>query len=99
MKLWQKVSSKNLEKQGASNHEATLRIENFTVGKDREMDMYLAEFDVIGSMAHAIMLESIGLLETNELAGIIKECLKIYNDIINGKFLIEKNIEDVHSQV
>ncbi len=99
MKLWQKVSSKNLEKQGASNHEATHRIENFTVGKDREMDMYLAEFDVIGSMAHAIMLESIGLLETNELAGILKECLKIYNDIINGKFLIEKNIEDVHSQV
>lgn len=99
MKLWQKAISKNLEKQGASNHEATLRIENFTVGKDREMDMYLAEFDVIGSMAHAIMLESIGLLETNELAGIIKECLKIYNDIINGKFLIEKNIEDVHSQV
>jgi argininosuccinate lyase len=99
VKLWQKVSSKNLEKQGASNHEATHRIENFTVGKDREMDMYLAEFDVIGSMAHAIMLESIGLLETNELAGILKECLKIYNDIINGKFLIEKNIEDVHSQV
>ena len=99
MKLWQKVSSKNLEKQGASNHEATHRIENFTVGKDREMDMYLAEFDVIGSMAHAIMLESIGLLETNELAGILKECLKIYNDIINGKFLIENNIEDVHSQV
>ena len=99
MKLWQKVSGKNLEKQGASNHEATLRIENFTVGKDREMDMYLAEFDVIGSMAHAIMLESIGLLETNELAGILKECLKIYNDILNGKFLIEKNIEDVHSQV
>ena len=99
MKLWQKVSNKNLEKQGASNHEATHRIENFTVGKDREMDMYLAEFDVIGSMAHAIMLESIGLLETNELAGILKECLKIYNDILNGKFLIEKNIEDVHSQV
>jgi len=99
VKLWQKAISKNLEKQGASNHEATLRIENFTVGKDREMDMYLAEFDVIGSMAHAIMLESIGLLETNELAGILKECLKIYNDIINGKFLIEKNIEDVHSQV
>ena len=99
MKLWQKVSGKNLEKQGASNHQATLRIENFTVGKDREMDMYLAEFDVIGSMAHAIMLESIGLLETNELAGILKECLKIYNDILNGKFLIEKNIEDVHSQV
>jgi len=99
VKLWQKVSNKNLEKQGASNHEATHRIENFTVGKDREMDMYLAEFDVIGSMAHAIMLESIGLLETNELAGILKECLKIYNDILNGKFLIEKNIEDVHSQV
>lgn len=99
MKLWQKESSKNLENQGATPPEATVRIEKFTVGQDREMDMYLAEFDVIGSMAHAIMLESIGLLETDELADILKECRKIYNDILAGKFLIEKNIEDVHSQV
>ncbi len=99
MKLWQKESSKNLGKQGATLREAALRIEKFTVGQDREMDMYLAEFDVIGSMAHAIMLESIGLLETNELGHVLNECRKIYNDILNGKFLIEKNIEDVHSQV
>jgi argininosuccinate lyase len=99
VKLWQKDSSNNLENQVATNFDATYRIEKFTVGQDREMDMYLAEFDVIGSMAHAIMLESIGLLEPNELAGILKECLKIYNDILNGNFLIEKNIEDIHSQV
>lgn len=99
MKLWQKDSNNNLENQVATNFDATYRIEKFTVGQDREMDMYLAEFDVIGSMAHAIMLESIGLLEPNELAGILKECLKIYNDILNGNFLIEKNIEDIHSQV
>lgn len=99
MKLWQKVSSNNLENQVATNFDATFRIEKFTVGQDREMDMYLAEFDVIGSMAHAIMLESIGLLKTNELTSILKECSKIYSDIQNGKFLIEKNIEDVHSQV
>ena len=99
MKLWQKDSNNNLENQVTTNFDATYRIEKFTVGQDREMDMYLAEFDVIGSMAHAIMLESIGLLEPNELAGILKECLKIYNDILNGNFLIEKNIEDIHSQV
>lgn len=99
MKLWQKESSKNLGKQEATQHETALRIEKFTVGQDREMDMYLAEFDVIGSMAHAIMLESIGLLETSELGHVLNECRKIYNDILNGKFLIEKNIEDVHSQV
>jgi argininosuccinate lyase len=94
VKLWQKESSKK-----KSEMEVALRIEKFTVGGDREMDMYLAEFDVLGSMAHAIMLESIGLLETVELGTILEQCRKIYNDIINGKFFIEKNIEDVHSQV
>lgn len=98
MKLWQKESNKNLEKEDRLK-EAALRIEKFTVGGDREMDMYLAEFDVLGSMAHAIMLESIGLLETEELKRILDKCRKIYNDIINGKFFIDKNIEDVHSQV
>ncbi|MBA4854067.1 argininosuccinate lyase [Emticicia sp. BO119] len=91
MKLWQKESSKNTTENNV--------IENFTVGHDREMDLYLAEFDVLGSMAHAIMLETIGLLETDELGSLLKECRKIYNDIGNDKFLIEKNIEDVHSQV
>ena len=99
MKLWQKENNNNNSEKEVSHQEATLRIEKFTVGGDREMDMYLAEFDVLGSMAHTIMLESIGLLETDELGLILKECRKIYNDIINGKFFIEKNIEDVHSQV
>ena len=89
MKLWQKESDKK----------SSEKIETFTVGQDREMDVYLAEFDVLGSMAHAIMLESIGLLETDELGRILKECRKIYNDILKGKFFIEKNIEDVHSQI
>lgn len=99
MKLWQKESNKKTSENEATLQETTLRIDKFTVGGDREMDLYLAEFDVLGSMAHAIMLESIGLLETNELGRILNECRKIYNDILNGKFLIEKNIEDVHSQV
>lgn len=89
MKLWQKESSKKTSE----------KIDKFTVGKDREMDLQLAQFDVLGSMAHAIMLESIGLLETKELGSLLNECRKIYNDIINDKFFIEKNIEDVHSQV
>ena len=89
MKLWQKDNDKK----------AVEKIDKFTVGNDREMDLYLAEFDVLGSMAHAVMLESIGLLEAEELGRILKECRKIYNDALNGKFFIEKNIEDVHSQV
>ena len=99
VKLWQKESNNKKSEKEVSHKETTLRIEKFTVGRDREMDMYLAEFDVLGSMAHAIMLESIGLLETEELGLILNECRKIYNDILNGKFSIEKNIEDVHSQI
>ncbi len=94
VKLWQKEN-----KLKTSEKEAALRIEKFTVGGDREMDLHLAQFDVLGSMAHAIMLETIGLLETKELGGLLKEFRKIYNDILNDKFFIEKNIEDVHSQV
>lgn len=89
MKLWQKENNKKTSE----------KIEKFTVGEDREMDLHLAQFDVLGSMAHAIMLESIGLLETNELDGLLKECRKIYNETLKGKFFIEKNIEDVHSEV
>jgi argininosuccinate lyase len=89
VKLWQKENSNKTFRE----------IEKFTVGGDREMDLYLAQFDVLGSMAHAIMLESIGLLEAAELGGTLNECRKIYNDIIQGKFFIEKNVEDVHSQV
>ena len=90
MKLWQKEGGKK-----------TLEIiEKFTVGKDRELDLNLAEFDILGSMAHAIMLEQIGLLKALELADILKECKRIYTEeILTGKFKIEDGIEDVHSQI
>ncbi len=87
MKLWQKETNVNK------------RIENFTVGKDRELDSYLAEFDVLGSMAHTKMLESINLIPADELPILHKELLAIYKDIKAGNFEIEDGVEDVHSQV
>jgi argininosuccinate lyase len=87
MKLWQK--DKDVNKQ----------IEKFTVGKDREMDLLLAEFDVLGSLAHTQMLESIGLLKKDELTILHKELKNIYKEITQGSFKIEDGIEDVHSQV
>ena len=80
-------------------YEVTAEIERFTVGRDREMDMYLAEADVLGSMAHITMLESIGLLKTDELQTLLAELRNILADIRAGKFVIEEGIEDVHSQV
>ena len=80
-------------------YEVTAEIERFTVGRDREMDMYLAEADVLGSMAHITMLESIGLLKTDELQALLAELRNILADIRAGKFVIEEGIEDVHSQV
>ena len=74
-------------------------IERFTVGRDREMDLYLAQDDVLGSMAHITMLESIGLLEADELKQLLAELRRIYADIQKGQFCIEDGIEDVHSQV
>ena len=74
-------------------------VERYTVGRDREMDMYLAPYDVLGSMAHITMLESIGLLEKSELAILLDELKKIYGDIRRGAFAIEDGVEDVHSQV
>ena len=87
MKLWDKGTSVNS------------LIENFTVGKDREMDMYLAKFDVLGSMAHAKMLQSIGLLTPSELAGLQQELVSLYGLIESGNFRIEEGVEDVHSQI
>lgn len=75
------------------------QIEAFTVGKDREMDLYLAPFDVLGTMAHITMLEKVGLLETNELPLLLDELKQIFNLAVEGKFTIEEGIEDVHSQV
>ena len=86
-KLWDKGFEINAE------------IERYTVGRDRELDLYLAQDDVLGSMAHITMLESIGLLEKDELASLLS-CLKaIYADAVNGNFTIEEGVEDVHSQV
>ena len=87
MKLWQK------------NFDTNSEIERFTVGRDREMDLYLAQDDVLGSMAHITMLESIGLLESDELKQLLAELRRIYADIQKGHFCIEDGIEDVHSQV
>ena len=74
-------------------------IERFTIGRDQEMDIYLAQYDVLGSMTHITMLESIGLLEKDELQQLLKELKNIYGIIQKGDFVIEEGIEDVHSQV
>lgn len=81
------------------NTQSDKRIDRFTVGKDREMDMYLARYDVLGSLAHIEMLESIGLIAKDELPILQAELKKIYELIIQGDFTIEEDVEDVHSQV
>ena len=83
----------------AKNFEINKEIERFTVGRDREMDLYLAKYDVLGSMAHITMLESIGLLEADELKQLLAELRNIYGICERGEFCIEDDIEDVHSQV
>jgi len=74
-------------------------VERFTVGHDREMDMYLASFDVMGTMAHIRMLQNIGLLTSEELTALEKELRVIYQCILNHDFCIENDVEDIHSQV
>ena len=74
-------------------------VDRFTVGKDREMDLYLAKYDVLGSMAHITMLERIGLLTAEELQTLLAALREIYKVADSGKFVIEDGIEDVHSQV
>lgn len=74
-------------------------VETYTVGRDREMDMYLARYDVLGSLAHIAMLETIGLLNRAELEQLTDALREIYAEIVAGKFVIEDGIEDVHSQV
>ena len=86
-KLWEK------------NYEINKEIERFTVGRDREMDLYLAPYDVLGSMAHITMLESIGLIGKDELPVLLQELKNIYAVCQKGEFVIEDGIEDVHSQV
>ncbi|WP_297903175.1 argininosuccinate lyase [uncultured Parabacteroides sp.] len=86
-KLWEK------------NVQVDQEVDIFTVGKDREMDLYLAKYDVLGSMAHITMLESIGLLTQEELNVLLAELRNIYAVADRGEFIIEEGIEDVHSQV
>ncbi|HNW50997.1 MAG TPA: argininosuccinate lyase [Prolixibacteraceae bacterium] len=74
-------------------------IEQFTIGRDPEMDMFLAPFDVIGSIAHIKMLNSIHLIKNEELPLLVAELIQIYHDIETGSFVIEEGVEDVHSQV
>ena len=86
-KLWEK------------NTKVNDRIEAYTVGRDREMDLFLAPYDVLGSMAHITMLESVGLLEKQELELLLTELKSIYKIAVSGRFEIEEGVEDVHSQV
>jgi len=87
MKLWQKDKISKKE------------VESFTIGKDPEYDILLAPFDVLGSMAHAIMLKKIGLLSSEDLSVLRKGLKEIYFEIEKGQFQIEEGVEDVHSQV
>lgn len=87
MKLWQKET------------DVEQSVEKFTVGNDRTLDMFLAPFDVLGSLAHTQMLESIGLLTKKELTVIQKELKNIYHEIEGGSFEIEEHVEDIHSQI
>ena len=87
MKLWQKDKASLQE------------VEIFTVGKDRDMDMYLAAFDVLGSLAHIQMLESVGLLKKEELTLLQQELKNIYHQVKKGEFRLQEDVEDIHSQV
>ena len=86
-KLWEK------------NVQVNEAIDRFTVGRDREMDLFLAPYDILGSIAHITMLESIGLLEKEELNTLVHELREIYKVTEQGNFRIEDDVEDVHSQV
>ena len=81
------------------NTEVNPEIERFTVGRDRELDLLLARYDVLGSIAHSTMLESIGMLTTDEMKSLHNELRNIYGTIEKGDFIIEEGVEDVHSQV
>lgn len=87
MKLWQKDKPSLRE------------VERFTVGLDREMDNYLAPFDVLGSLAHIRMLESVGLLSSEDLHALSEALKAIYRDIEAGNFHLADDVEDIHSQV
>ena len=87
MKIWQK------------NYDVNKIIEDFTIGKDNELDMELAKYDILGSLAHIAMLKDINLLTEEEHIKLRSGLIEIYEDIENGGFLIQDGVEDIHSQV
>lgn len=87
MKLWQKDKT------------TLAAVDKFTIGKDRDMDIYLAPYDVLGSLAHIRMLESVGLLSKEELEKLSAGLKVIYRQILSGNFKLEEGVEDIHSQV
>jgi argininosuccinate lyase len=87
MKLWQKQTSTDKA------------IEQFTVGRDREMDLRLAPYDILGSLAHITMLKEVGLLEADDFEALSVALKKLYKEASEGDFVIEDGVEDVHSQV
>ena len=86
-KLWQK------------NSKVAEAVESFTIGNDQAMDLYLAPFDVLGSIAHTTMLSEVGLLSTDEQLQLKKALIEIYENIEKGEFTLEEGVEDIHSQV
>lgn len=74
-------------------------IDKFTVGKDRELDLYLAQYDILGTMAHITMLSKVGLLPEEDLKKLLPVLAELHEDAVAGKFEIEPDVEDVHSQV
>ena len=91
MKLWQKDANSSPSGDGG--------VEKFTVGNDRDLDIYLAPFDVLGSLAHTKMLESVGLLSKDELIVLEIALKEIYHQISKGNFVLDEGVEDIHSQV
>jgi argininosuccinate lyase len=86
-KLWQK------------NSKVAEAVESFTIGNDQAMDLYLAPFDVLGSIAHTTMLSEVGLLTADEQLQLKKALIEIYETIEKGEFTLEEGVEDIHSQV
>lgn len=86
-KLWQK------------NTIVAAAVEKFTIGNDQSMDLYLAKYDVLGSIAHSIMLSEIGLLTSEELSQLKQVLIKIYHNLEKGDFVLAEGVEDIHSQV
>ncbi|MBP6432868.1 MAG: argininosuccinate lyase [Ferruginibacter sp.] len=87
MKLWQKDKTSLQD------------VEKFTVGNDREMDLVLAPFDVLGNIAHAKMLATVGLLTNDEVNALVMELQNIYKQIEAGNFVMQDGVEDIHSQI